>query len=550
MTAPALAEYRSAVAESRDARLHNEDLAPVPADARTWGMWHIAALWVGMCVCIPTYQLAADLVREGMAWWQGVLTVTLANAIVLLPMVLNAHAGTKYGIPFPVFARASYGVVGANVAAVLRAIVACGWFGIQTWFGGKALFELCNVLRTGAPLFDSLPLAGSAAAGEAGWQLWLALGIAPGELLCFFVFWLVNVFFIWKGTESIKWMETLAAPFLIVAGLVLLIWAVVRVGSLGTILSGGSRFKTNAEFWRVFFPSLTANVGFWATLSLNIPDFSRFAKNQREQVLGQAIGLPPTMALFAFIGVAVTAATPHMFGEVISDPVTLLAKVGGLVTTIVAMIALSLATLSTNIAANVVSPANDFANLRPDKISYKMGGYITAVIGVLILPWKLLAAAGTYLFIWLIGYSALLGPIGGVLIVDYFVLRKKELIVEDLYRRGGAYEYDGGVHRSALVATLLGMLPNVPGFVFTLYAGGVRGRPDYLAGLAARKGEGLAAFADVAMSVYDYAWFVGFGLAALAYWLLGKERVLAGIAAHKAATAASGAEAPRVADVA
>ncbi|MSP26084.1 MAG: nitrate reductase, partial [Myxococcales bacterium] len=392
-----------------------------------------------------------------------------------------------------------------------------------------------NVLGKSGPLLESLPAAGSSAALEPGWQIWFSLGISPGELLCFFVFWLINVFFIWKGTESIKWMEALAAPFLIVAGLVLLAWAILRVGSLATILSAKSSFATNAEFWRVFFPSLTANVGFWATLSLNIPDFARFAKSQREQVLGQAIGLPPTMALFAFIGVAVTAATPHMFGEIITDPVALLARVGGLVTTLVAMVALSLATLSTNIAANVVSPANDFSNLRPNKISYKMGGYITAVIGILIMPWKLLAAAGTYLFIWLIGYSALLGPIGGVLIVDYYVLRKKVLIVDDLYRRGGAYEYDGGVHRAAIVATLLGMLPNVPGFAFTLYAGGVRGRAEYLAGLATRKGETLASFAGISMSIYDYAWFVGFGLAALIYWLLAKKRVLADIAARAVA---------------
>jgi NCS1 family nucleobase:cation symporter-1 len=500
-------------AGAHDPQLYNEDLAPVPTEKRTWNLWHIAALWVGMCVCIPTYKLASDLVKVGMSWWQGVLTVALANVVVCVPMILNAHAGTKYGIPFPVFARASYGVLGANVPAVMRAIVACGWFGIQTWFGGQAIFELVNTFGSAGPVLATLPDPASAEA--ASWGFWMALGISPGQLACFLAFWLTNVYFIWKGTESIKWMETLAAPVLIVAGLALLGWAIYRVGSLGTILSGGSRL-TGGEFWAVFFPSLTANVGFWATLSLNIPDFSRFARTQRDQVLGQAIGLPPTMALFAFIGVAVTAATPHIFGgEIVNDPVPLMARVGGAVVTLVAMFTLSLATLSTNIAANVVSPANDFSNLRPGKISYKMGGYITAVIGVVMMPWKLLATAGTYLFVWLIGYSALLGPIGGVMVADYFLVRKKHLEVDDLYRRGGAYEYSRGFHWPAIIATAIAIVPNVPGFLYTLAAGGVEGRPAYLATLGSSAG-----FASAAMTLYDYAWFVGFIVAGALYWAL------------------------------
>jgi NCS1 family nucleobase:cation symporter-1 len=523
-----------ASAEARDPRLYNDDLAPVPPERRTWGLWHIAALWVGMCVCIPTYQLAANLVAEGMSWAQGVANVTLANIIVLVPMVANAHAGTRYGIPFPVFARASYGVLGSNVPAILRAIVACGWFGIQTWFGGQAIFLLVNAFSgPGAPLLASLPAAGSAEAADAGWRLWIALGLSPGELVCFLAFWLVNVYFIWRGTESIKWMESLAAPLLIVAGLCLLGWAVVSVGSLGKILSQGSSFKTSAEFWAVFFPSLTANVGFWATLSLNIPDFSRFARTQRDQLYGQAIGLPPTMALFSFIGVAVTAATPLMFGVLINDPVKLMARVGGPVVTLVSLFAISLATLSTNIAANVVSPANDFSNLAPGRISYRMGGYITALIGVLMMPWKLLATAGTYLFVWLVGYSALLGPIGGVLITDYFLVRRRELVVEDLYRRGGRYEYARGFHWVAIGATVAGILPSLPGFVHTLYAGGVTGRAAYVAALARTRGEGAARFASTSMALYDYAWFIGFFLAGALYWLLVRRR------AGPAATAAA-----------
>jgi nucleobase:cation symporter-1, NCS1 family len=495
---------------THNAQLYNEDLAPVPLEKRTWNLWHIAALWVGMCICIPTYQLASNLVASGMNWWQGVLTVTLGNLIVLIPMVLNAHAGTEYGIPFPVFARASFGVLGANIPAVLRAIVACGWFGIQTWFGGLAIFVLINSF--GDPQAPVLAALGPESGG-----LWNALGVSPGQLLCFLIFWVINVYFIWKGTESIKWMETLAAPFLILAGLALLAWAIFRVGSLSAILSQGSKFKDNSEFFAVFFPGLTAMVGFWATLSLNIPDFTRFAKSQREQVIGQAIGLPPTMALFAFIGVAVTAATPLIFGEMINDPVTIMAKVGSPLVSIIAMLALSLATLSTNIAANVVSPANDISNLAPEKISYKMGGYITAIIGILIMPWKLVAGSA-YIFVWLIGYSALLGPIGGILIFDYFLLRQKKLNVQDLYRRGGEYEYHNGFHWQAILSLVLSILPNLPGFLFTLSMTSANtDKATYLKTLAAQSGDSYARFASLSLSIYDYAWFVGFLMAGVLY---------------------------------
>ncbi len=500
---------------AHDSQLHNEDLAPVPLEKRTWNVWHIAALWVGMCVCIPTYQLASGLVKQGMSWWQGVLTVTLGNVIVLLPMVLNAHAGTKYGIPFPVLARASYGVLGANIPAVARALVACGWFGVQTWFGGLAIFELVNAFSSDA----QNPILSPVAEG-----FWAALGISPGQFLCFVLSWVVNLYFIWKGTESIKWMETLAAPFLLVSGLALLGWAFSRAGA-GAVLSQGSSFPEGVSFFSMFFPGLTAMVGFWATLSLNIPDFSRFARSQRDQVLGQAIGLPPTMGLFAFIGVAVTAATPLIFGSTIDNPVTVVAKIGNPVIIVIGLFALWLATLSTNIAANVVSPANDFSNLWPEKISFKTGGLITAVVGFVMMPWNLLASAGTYLFIWLIGYSALLGPIGGVMISDYFLVRRQRLDVDGLYQRGGPYEYKRGFNWTAIVATVLAVLPNLPGFLFALAAGKypdenrAAAHAKYLAELAERASGSWVSFAKASLALYDYAWFVGFALAAVIYYV-------------------------------
>ena len=285
--------------EPRSGALTNADLAPVDAAHRTWNWWHYCALWIGMSVCIPTYTMASGLIDSGMSWSQAMWTIFLGNTIVLLPMVLNAHAGARYGIPFPVFARASFGVLGANVPALLRALVACGWFGIQTWFGGAALYQLALQIWPGVATLPAILPAG--------------LGLSTGEAIGFLLFWALNVWFIVKGTESIKWLESLSAPFLILVGLALLAWAYVKAGGFGPMLSQPSKFATTPEFMKIFFPSLTAMVGFWATLSLNIPDFTRYARSQRDQMVGQALGLPPTMTLYAFIGVAVTSATALIF---------------------------------------------------------------------------------------------------------------------------------------------------------------------------------------------------------------------------------------------
>ena len=440
--------------------LINKDIAATKISQRTWGTYNIAALWIGMSVCIPTYMIASGLIAGGMNWWQALLTVTLGNCIVLIPMVLNAHAGTKYGIPFPVLARASFGTLGSNVPALLRAVVACGWFGIQTWIGGQALNSMIILL---------LPE-------------WANFGWGPA--IGFMIFWGMNVYFILKGTESIRWLESLAAPFLLAVGLGLLAWAYTEVGSFGPILSQPSKFQTMSEFWRFFMPSLTGMVGFWATLSLNIPDFTRYAQSQRSQMIGQAIGLPPTMALFSFIGVAVTSATVVVFGEAIWDPVVLLSKFESPVVIFLALVSLVVATLTTNIAANVVSPANDFANLWPRRISFKVGGLITALLGIVMMPWKLLEDYGTYIFGWLVGYSSFLGPIAGVLIADYFIARQKTLNVKELYIRGGEYEYSRGFNPKALVALGAGVVVALVGLVV----------PEL-------------------RFLYDYAWFVGFAVA-------------------------------------
>src|SRR2546425_3472465 len=447
-----------------DRTLYNEDLAPVPQEKRTWGIYTYASLWVSMAVCIPTYMLASGLIAGGMSWRQAIFTILLGNLIVLVPMVLNAHAGTKYGIPFPVLVRASFGVRGANIPAVLRAVVACGWFGIQTWIGGQAIYSMLKII-------------------------WPATAdMASGIWICFFAFWLINMWVVWNGIETIKHLEGIGAPFLLAVGILLLWWITHKAGGLGPVLSAPSKFHSTAEFMRFFIPSLTGMVGFWATVALNIPDFTRYAKSQKAQVWGQVLGLPTTMTFYSFIGVAVTSASVVLFGRPIWDPVELLGEFHQPLVAFIALIALLIATLTTNVAANVVSPSNDFSNLNPRLISFRTGGMITGVVGVLMMPWKLLSDLSAYVFGWLVGYSALLGPIAGVMIADYFLVRRAQLKIEDLYCRQGLYEYTNGFNMRAVAALSAGIVVAMSGLL-----------------------------APPLRLLYDYAWFVGFAVSAAVY---------------------------------
>jgi NCS1 family nucleobase:cation symporter-1 len=462
----------------------------VPKERRTWRVGSFAALWVSMSACIPTYMLASSLIGGGMNWSQAITTIFLGNLIVVIPMILNAHAGTRYGIPFPVFCRASFGVRGANVPALMRAFVACGWFGIQTWIGGAAIYKILGVFYPGLVRAE-LPTF---------------LGITFPAFVCFLFFWGVNMLVVYKGIECIRWLLNIKAPLLIALGLLLLWWAYRNAGGFGPILAQPSAFDERqpkaGQFWTFFVPSLTGMIGFWATLSLNIPDFSRYARSQRDQIVGQALGLPLTMALYSFIGVAVTSATTIIYGRTLWDPVDVLTKFTNPVVLIVAMFALCLATLATNIAANVVSPANDFAHLAPRKISFRIGGLITGIVGVLMMPWKLVADPSGYIFTWLVGYSALLGPIGGIMIADYFVLRHRELNVSALYKHEGEFCYTNGFSLVALIALVMAILPNLPGFLVTVKVIEAANVPQFF------------------VSLYSYAWFVGFGIAFVVYIIL------------------------------
>ncbi|HEX6740019.1 MAG TPA: NCS1 family nucleobase:cation symporter-1 [Vicinamibacteria bacterium] len=455
--------------------LYNEDLAPVPVARRNWTTYNYAALWISMAHCIPTYMLASGLMSAGMNWWQALATILLGNTIVLVPILLNSHPGTKYGIPFPVFARASYGTLGSNLPAILRALVACGWFGIQAWIGGEALHTFFT------SLIPSWPTLLGAGFGGHPTTVWLS----------FLLFWGLNVFIIYRGMDLLRLVENWAAPFVLVMTALLVVWAVRTAHGLGPLLHQPGKLNTLGEFLPVFIPSLTAMVGYWATLSLNMPDFTRFGRSQREQAFGQVVALPTTMFVFAAMGVLITSATVIIYGQAIWDPIQLIGRFQAPLVVAVSMFTAVVATLSVNIAANVVSPANDFANAFPRLIDFKTGGLITGILGILIQPWKLLADASGYIFGWLVGYSGGLGSIAGVLIADYWIVRRTRLQLEDLYLPHGAYRYDGGWNWNAVAATVVGCALAWGGWVVPLL------KP-----------------------LFDYGWFVGFAAAFGSYLAL------------------------------
>jgi NCS1 family nucleobase:cation symporter-1 len=459
--------------------LYNHDLAPVPVAKRTWTTWDYAALWISMAHCIPTYTMASGLIASGMSWWQALLTIALGNVIVLAPILLNSHPGTKYGIPFPVFARAAYGTVGSNVPALMRAVIACGWFGINAWIGGHALQTFFTAL----------------------WPDWNTLGgtfngFPTTQWISFLLFWGLNVLIIYRGMELVRRLERFAAPFVLVMTAVLVVWAIRAADGLGPIMSSGGTLNDAGSFFKVFIPALTATIGFWSTLSLNMPDFTRFGRSQREQVVGQVVALPSTMTVFAAMGIVITSATVIIFKHPIDDPIKLGGMFDNRIVVGIAMFTVVVATLAVNIAANVVSPANDFANAFPRKINFQRGGLITGLVGIAMMPWELLANPTRYINGWLVGYSGALGSIAGVLIIDYWVIRKKQLDLHSLYVHDGAYRYQNGWNMAAIYATAAG------------------------AGVAL-----LGAFWEPMRPIYDWSWFVGFGLSAGLYWILMQQQI-------------------------
>jgi NCS1 family nucleobase:cation symporter-1 len=488
--------------------LYNDDLAPVRLEQRTWNTYSYMALWIGMSVNVPSWTLAAGLIALGMDWVQAVVTVMLGNVIVLIPMLLNSHAGTKYGIPYPVFARAAFGVIGANLPALIRAGVACGWFGIQTWIGGLAIFGLVGAIFGADSWWSTASGVGVLWIDPQPWTLWLSFGI----------FWLLNVYIILRGMNTLRVFESWSAPFLVAIALALTIWMVIQAGGLGTILEQPNAFGGwTGGFWALFFPSLMAMIAFWSTLSLNMPDFTRFGRSQRDQAVGQVLGLPTTMTLFAILAVITASATVVVYGEAIFNPVDLAARFDNPIFILVSLFALGLATLTTNVAANLVSPSYDFSNTFPKLISFRTGGIITAVIGILIQPWYLFSTPEIYIFTWLGFYGGATGAIAGVLIADYWVIRRTDLRLADLFRTdGGAYRYAAGWNWRAVVALAVGIVLAVGGAYSATAADGSATGPFPAAG--------LLSFLKIELPwggfLYDYNWVVGLLVAFILYWVL------------------------------
>lgn len=460
----------------------SEDLRPTTPEQRTLSWPEMALLWIGLIVGVPAYYLAGSLVDLGMSWWQGIATVVAANAVTLIALILTGHPGTKYGISFPVFARSSFGIRGAHIPTLLRALIGCGWYGIETWIAGEAIFLLLPESIKRSSFSQVLP--------------WL--GTSPLAFTCFLAFWVVQLASVWKGMDGIRKLETFSAPILVLLTVCLLIWSYVRAGGFGHMLSLTSKLSSS-EFWALFFPSLTANISFWATLALNIPDFTRYAKSQKDQIIGQ-LGLPIFMGAFTFVGVAVTSSTGVIFGHIISNPIDLLGHIGGYATKVLAIFGIILATVTTNVAANVVAPANALVNLSPSCFTFTRGALLTAVIGILFQPWRLLSSSESFVYTWLVGYSALLGPIGGVMVTDYYMIRRRELSVEDLYSTSptGAYYYSGGFNLAAVAALVVGVLPAIPGFL--------------------EKVEIVSEVPKVFSIIYGNAWFISTFLAGFCYW--------------------------------
>lgn len=554
-------------------------MAPLPYEERTWTMGDMTAIWVGMAVCIPTYLLASGMIRSGISWEVSLIIIAIANLVITIPMVFSGHAGVKYGIPFPVFGRASFGIHGVHIASLVRGFIACGWFGIQTWIGGLAFYSIWNVIT-----------------GQSG-----SLGLDVGKFIGFGVFWVMNIYFIWKGTESIKWLEKYSAPILILIGLVLIGWGVKNVGSFSGVLEQGRQLQmttatltasnpdaseldytldlnlvtdlvgnpkaTEINIWlptsdgfqelgwqeitsanqqipipfyeaynegdepirmqfrndELMFSSLvsvipqkymsddspavwiyliwfTAMVGFWATMAISIADITRLSKSQSDQIKGQFLGLPTTMTFYSFVAIFVTSAAVVSFRDILIvedtpwDPVSLVDRFQDPVVVIFAQLALIIATLSTNIAANVIAPANAIANVLPQKLNFRTGGVIAGVIGILTCPWWLMDDIGGIL----VFISGLLGPVLGIILCDYYLIRKKSLVLNELYKMNGMYAYGGsGFNSAAMYALAAGVLTALIGFWVPAFS-----------------------------FLYSLSWFTGFGVAFLLYFILMKDAPL------------------------
>jgi len=454
----------AARAELVSSKYYNEDLEPSSVSQRTWTTYNITALWVGMCICIPSLSLASAAIALGLSPWLAIFNVVLGNVIVLIPIQLNSHAGTKYGIPFPVFARMTFGATGAHVPSVMRGLVACGWVSVQSWVGGGAFAAL---LGTGIYFFRDNTITIGLPGNDA---------VVVGQLIGFIIFMLFVAWVAYNGFENIKWVQNIGSPILVAVMILLLAWSIALVVNAGYAV--GDVMKQGVDF----AACLTGNIAFWATMALNIPDFSRYAKSQKVQFRGQLYGVPIPMFAMAFIGAYFAQATKLVMGEALFDPTNVFYYVDNKLVIIVSAIGVVLATLTTTVAANVVAPANGFSNLSPQRISYRKGVITACIIATFVFqPWWIFGSGAAYIFTWMNNYGMILAPIAAIFVADYYICKQRRLDVAALYAGDkGRYWYNNGINWAAIIAWIAAFILPLLGNTVWLYDGGTPSLMDYI----------------------------------------------------------------------
>ena len=468
--------------ELKRSKYYNEDLAPTKLNDRKWEMKDVADLWIGLSISIPALALAASLVSLGVSPLLSIINVILGNLIVLIPIQLNSHVGTRYGIPYPIYARLTFGPVGAHLSSISRSIVGCGWAAIQSWVGGGAIAVLFGTM---IPFFSDQNATISLPGNDQ---------VMIGQLIGFFIFVFICGFIAYKGMSNIKIVQNIGGPLLIVFILGLCIWSVTTISSTGhsifELFTAGNNMELinrNGGFAFVYLAGLTGYIAYWGTIALNIPDFSRNAKSQKVQFGGQLIGMPAPMAICATVGALFAQATLYRYGEVSFDPTSVFYYVDNKIVIVLCSIGVIIATLTTCVAANIVAPANGWSSLAPQKISYKKGVIITLFISVFITqPWFIYGSGSAYIFSWLNNYGTIIAPVAAILCADYFVCKKKRIDIYSLYKgNDGRYRYRNGWNWCAIIAWIVSFLLPLLGNTIFSFASSGRSMPDVLDMIAA-----------------------------------------------------------------
>jgi NCS1 family nucleobase:cation symporter-1 len=421
--------------------LTNNDLLPTGESERRWTWWHFAALWMGMVHNIFNFTWIGGLVVLGMSVWQA-LAVALAGNLVQTALIgLNGRVGAHYGLPFAVWARSAFGVYGANVAALARGAVAVGWFGVQSYLAATAINLLITTVVPGW--------------GRVGHSSFL--GMAPSLWAVVVGYWLLNFVVVRNGMGTIRRFESWAGPAIFVVMAILLVWVVVRAGGAGSLLhQHAARYPTTSDFLaHGFVPAVSLYIaGSWAAMVLNIPDLTRFARSNRQQFWGTMIGLPAASLVYFGMAAVIVSAVQRLYGQTLWNPTDVLATIGNPALSIVGATLLAIATISVNIPANIVSPAYDLTNLLPRLLTFRTAAYLSIVLGFLAMPWQLLSSPET-LYSVLHNIGVVIGPITGIMLADYFVIRRQRMDVAQLFSSMGRYRYRAGYNPVALTVLAL-----------------------------------------------------------------------------------------------